>query len=924
MAIIKKVVGKVPIGRGEYDKEAVYYKENTVTTYGMSFRALDDISAGIAPAIVDITGNVKLTNTDKWQLISGMPDVWNITADVKEIKDNAQYADEEDITSDNNLLKLKDRLPFNGMGYVILRQNKSFKEQITKANTIYEIRYNFDLGLTIVDVPENCILKFEGGSLSNGRLRGDFDIVSRGVKIFNNIQFEGGCIYNEYDLDWFVSEKNSTLDLSGKQKDSSDEIQMACDSGVTVLKISNKHYYYVSKTILIYSWLAIIGDKRNNMESRVKKSPPCIYTDRDIIVLQVVAQAKKDEPNASSIRLEGFRIRRYGNTISQDNYHEDIPTLKIMTGNPDSKTNYAWGVYVDIDLYSADTSIPITKDGTTFNAYMNAYTGIEIYASDGGYLTYLQIKGTITGFRRAYYCHTDKGNKSWITDSRLDFDSNVVYGGDLLAGEPFRITGSHQLKANVFPDDADQYFFKVKGLGVSTAMIWDMGLGDKLKNVSKPYKCDYCFQDLLNTVSSERWEEDDSILPLNSLPIYRYKEYLYTLLNNGSNLLERIFNRIIGWLACDNVAEVESETLKNTIGKFNYARLYNDNEEFIDLSEDNVRNYDSLFKLSSLTRSSVGNLISILSDTFVYNIGAEYYKYEVNFTISRKVCHYLSKSYFVGLCDNKSYIKSIGLYNGDTLVSEKKFNESDAYYSNVICVPLTFPETSADLTVIIRGTLPNDSSTGRVIPKMGIITRDTSNVITSSGGEVVGRLVLSDVVLNDNHRGVERTYVRYLNNKYFFKAKEIGSKYWTRIVTLQRTYKYGIILEYVTYKGKVGCVSFSNDFIRSTDTDMSFKLDIDESVSTPVLSLSVKSVENDSITVTSIYCSCHIKFLEDMSGYTVTNTIENIHMGTAGSTRPTDVVVGSQFFDTSLGKPIYVKNINNGEVTWVDASGENV
>lgn len=39
---------------------------------------------------------------------------------------------------------------------------------INLPNTIYEIRYDFDLNGGTINVPENCTLKFEGGSLNNG------------------------------------------------------------------------------------------------------------------------------------------------------------------------------------------------------------------------------------------------------------------------------------------------------------------------------------------------------------------------------------------------------------------------------------------------------------------------------------------------------------------------------------------------------------------------------------------------------------------------------------------------------------------------------------------------------------------------------------------------------------------------------------
>ena len=59
-------------------------------------------------------------------------------------KENVDNPDEEDITSVDNKLKFKDRTSDDGMGYVILRKDKTLAEQMTKTNTIYEIRYDFD------------------------------------------------------------------------------------------------------------------------------------------------------------------------------------------------------------------------------------------------------------------------------------------------------------------------------------------------------------------------------------------------------------------------------------------------------------------------------------------------------------------------------------------------------------------------------------------------------------------------------------------------------------------------------------------------------------------------------------------------------------------------------------------------------------
>lgn len=102
--------------------------------------------------------------------------------------------DEEDLTvttpdkNGNALVHLKDRAydesNFSGKGYKILRKNIQTIDRVRKnilnsnmlsePNTIYEIRYDFDLNDKEVTIPENCVLKFNGGSLSNGTINGNY------------------------------------------------------------------------------------------------------------------------------------------------------------------------------------------------------------------------------------------------------------------------------------------------------------------------------------------------------------------------------------------------------------------------------------------------------------------------------------------------------------------------------------------------------------------------------------------------------------------------------------------------------------------------------------------------------------------------------------------------------------------------------
>ena len=94
-------------------------------------------------------------------------------------------ADDEDLVSVDkgeslSVLKFADRAYnpgiYVGMGYKILRRNiidgKNIltQDMVNQPHTIYVVQYDFDLNGAQITIPENCILKFDGGSLSNGKL----------------------------------------------------------------------------------------------------------------------------------------------------------------------------------------------------------------------------------------------------------------------------------------------------------------------------------------------------------------------------------------------------------------------------------------------------------------------------------------------------------------------------------------------------------------------------------------------------------------------------------------------------------------------------------------------------------------------------------------------------------------------------------
>lgn len=118
------------------------------------------------PISVTSTANVIKLVTLLWNGQYWSSQVTSVKAVIEGNVTNAP--DEEDITTDeNNLLKFANRGTLHGMGYIILRKDKTFAEQVTKANTIYEIRYDFEIDTDFI-MPENSRLFFAGGKVKIG------------------------------------------------------------------------------------------------------------------------------------------------------------------------------------------------------------------------------------------------------------------------------------------------------------------------------------------------------------------------------------------------------------------------------------------------------------------------------------------------------------------------------------------------------------------------------------------------------------------------------------------------------------------------------------------------------------------------------------------------------------------------------------
>lgn len=209
-------------------------------------------------------------------------------------------SDNEDLSAynENGVVKLKfnNRKPSNtgSKGYVILRKNKTINDQILEDNTIYEIRYDFDLNGDNIQLPNNVVLRFNGGSFKNGTVFGtglaaDGDIrntvnakvFSKGVNLNTADSFtasnigmvsgENGSGFNDEILDSVLSRK-AKLVLDGK--------------------------YYFTKNHVISNDLTISGGTillKSNLFENIEQGVSVSFIDINICSTEQILIEKKEE-----------------------------------------------------------------------------------------------------------------------------------------------------------------------------------------------------------------------------------------------------------------------------------------------------------------------------------------------------------------------------------------------------------------------------------------------------------------------------------------------------------------------------------------------------------------------------------------------------------------------------------------------------
>ena len=90
-------------------------------------------------------------------------------------------------------------------------RNIIIQEDINKTDTIYEIRYNFDLDGKTITIPKNCVLYFTSGKFYNGSINMDNTIVST---LYEDILSEVNISGNYYNIQKYIEDTKSLFQAS--------------------------------------------------------------------------------------------------------------------------------------------------------------------------------------------------------------------------------------------------------------------------------------------------------------------------------------------------------------------------------------------------------------------------------------------------------------------------------------------------------------------------------------------------------------------------------------------------------------------------------------------------------------------------------------------------------------------------------------
>ena len=311
--------------------------------------------------------------------------------------DNNPIAEEKADAEAGVPTDLSDKLILNrpytdgSYGYVLVNASSSLASQFTQKNTIYEIQDKIDLAKGTLTLPSNAVLRFNGGSITNGTVTFDNTYVE-GLVNFTGVTFKGTLINKEVVLSWFGATTSNT--------DNSTIINQVLDIIPETLVVDA--LYPINKAIVISHGVTIRGiDWTESVyANRFGNAEYGFQTSSNITAV------KFSENGKGSLNLYGISILGNKNLYGGGNPNDGLETIGIfmktgagsLTAVVDcSIAGFTYGIkaiggYIEkirstyfslcrFGMYTVYTSDFICQD-CHFNSNMHNYNWIDRKVSD--------------------------------------------------------------------------------------------------------------------------------------------------------------------------------------------------------------------------------------------------------------------------------------------------------------------------------------------------------------------------------------------------------------------------------------------------------------------------------------------------------------------------------------------------------------
>lgn len=214
-------------------------------------------------------------------------------------------------------IKLNQSIRFNRaadsskMGYCLLSDGSPFASQVTAANTIYEIRWNFDLEESIVSIPANCILKFNGGKIINGDIIGDNTYIEGKGFCFDNVKLKGSFTNGSFNVTWFGVVGDGITDNTTAIQNAVDNIQVGfADTKAGFTLFFPQGRYCVSSEITLKSFVKIKGLGKN-LNPNNKSDNTLVLTSGNSSIFRI-------DGHSRDVTIEGINFECYNNEYWQN------------------------------------------------------------------------------------------------------------------------------------------------------------------------------------------------------------------------------------------------------------------------------------------------------------------------------------------------------------------------------------------------------------------------------------------------------------------------------------------------------------------------------------------------------------------------------------------------------------------------------